>query len=526
MRVLTSGIIAVGCICSASASLNLPCGTVLTPEDKGYSNATYIDNGGAGRERLPSLVVMAECAEDVPVALKYAKSNNISFSVKGGGHSAAGYSLVRDGITVDMSLMNASRIETDAATGDSILWVQAGATFGHVYSRLNDTGLILAGGGCSTVGVSGFMLGGGLSFLSRAFGLGVDNVVSLRMVTVDGELITVSDQNETLADLWWALRGGGGGNFGVVIDMEIKLHPGEDATTSADVCWKGSEASIAALKQYSRWLESDSPWPGTAHPNVGAPALLIRDSNHSGGAPYPIDFCVTLFALGDVNVSSEVESLIRFVNSSVPAVIQTDGCAGPTATFYEWESRCGALKTGVDGDFGYMTSGVFGIGAMSDGDAASKLVNGLAVTPGDRTIINFHDGGGEIRNASKGGSFAHRDFNLIYQIKGIWVEESRSEENFEWGKALQASLAPYISGAYVNYIDPWLQEWQTAYYGSNYDKLVSIKKTVDPDNFFHFNQSLGANSTPSPTPAPSASCRCRRRSRLGSSSTASPRRTT
>ena len=143
--------------CAAHASLVLPCGDVLTPADAGYANATYIDNMGRGRERLPAFVARARCAEDVPAAIAYARSRKMSFAVKGGGHSAAGYALIKDGLVLDMALMNSSDVEHGPA--GSTLYVQAGARFAQLYARLNGTGLLFPGGGCSDVGVSGYVLG-------------------------------------------------------------------------------------------------------------------------------------------------------------------------------------------------------------------------------------------------------------------------------------------------------------------------------------------------------------------------------
>ena len=487
-----------------SHAFSLPCGSILVPGEPGFANSTYIDNGRAGRLRQPALVAQAECTEDIPAAMAYAQRNGLTFTVKGGGHSAAGYSLAPNGITVDMSRMNASRVEYDPVTGAPLLWVQAGARFGQVYERLNKTGLVLAGGGCSTVGVSGFTLGGGLSFLSRAYGLAIDNLVALRMVAPNGTIMNISGEGSHQADIWWALRGGGGGNFGVVVDLTLRLHPGEERTTVQEVCWRGSEAAIFALPKYAAWLEAST---GGADPRIGAPALLIRRRNDTSPtpSPAPVDLCVTLFAIEEINVSEQVESLVAFVNASETPDIVTDGCAGPTATFYEWESRCGALKTGVDGDDGYMSSGVLLAGALNDGIVAERLVNGLATTPGERTIINFHDGGGAIRT-SQDGAFAHRSFNLIYQIKGIWVPDDTgkaTKANMDWGKKLQQSIATHVSGAYLNYIDPLLSNWTTAYYGDYYDRLVRIKQSFDPANFFRFNQSIGAASG---APVPAAKC--------------------
>ena len=246
------------------SQLSVPCGTVLHPSDAGFANATAVDNGGAAKLRQPAIVVRARCVDDIPAAMQYAQRNKLGFAVKGGGHSAAGYALIAGGVVVDMSLMNASRVRAEPATGEPVLWVEAGAIFEQVYARLDKTNLILAGGGCSSVGLAGFMLGGGLSFLSRAFGLGSDNLLSMTLVAANGTVLRLSSTDPAVADLWWAVRGGGGGNFGVVVDMTVRLHAGEDATDMREVCWQGTEAAIFALPRYAGWLDSDA-----ADPRVG-----------------------------------------------------------------------------------------------------------------------------------------------------------------------------------------------------------------------------------------------------------------
>ena len=191
------------CASPVLGRLILPCGDVLTPDSAGYANATYIDNMGRGRARLPAIVAQARCVEDVPVAISYARNESMPFAVKGGGHSAAGYSLTKGGLVLDMSQLNASAVERGPAGPK--LHVQAGARFGQLYARLKGTGLLFPGGGCSDVGVSGYVLGGGLSFLSRAYGLASDNLLSARLVLANGTVRNCSAGAHS--ELFWALRG-------------------------------------------------------------------------------------------------------------------------------------------------------------------------------------------------------------------------------------------------------------------------------------------------------------------------------
>ena len=481
----------LGVLATAQSHLVVPCGSVLYPSDAGFANVTRIDNEGAAANRTPAVVVLAACAADVVKAIVFARAASLSFAVKGGGHSAAGYCLAPGGLVLDMSRMHASEIVT--AGSGAVLQVEAGAIFGPLYSHLNGTGWLLAGGGCSTVGVAGFVLGGGLSFLSRAYGLASDNLLSLELVTADGRgPFTVSATDPAQAELFWALRGGGGGNFGVVTQLTMQLHASAE-TQVKEVCWHGPEQAAAALPRYAAWLEADEA-VGGAHPSLGAPALLMRE--HGPGSA--LAFCVTLFAVemapDPIDVMAQIQSLVTFAAVGSP-LVRTDGCGGAyPRDFFEWESRCGTARTVVAGDDGYVTSGVLMPGALDDGNFARALTAALVAAPGERTVVNFHDGGGAIRDADPGASaFAHRGFNLICQVKAIWVPSTTgTAENMRWATDLKSALLPSTTGAYVNYIDPLLDDWQTAYYGDKYARLEAVKRAVDPTNFFAFAQSIGA----------------------------------
>eukprot|EP00658_Telonema_sp_P-2_P029586 TRINITY_DN22488_c0_g1_i8.p1 TRINITY_DN22488_c0_g1~~TRINITY_DN22488_c0_g1_i8.p1 ORF type:complete len:694 (+),score=141.72 TRINITY_DN22488_c0_g1_i8:147-2084(+) len=468
-------------------AFNPPCGNVLYPGQRAFTEDTAIDNGLAGKKRVPAMVVEAVCVQDVAATMAWAKNHSIPFAVKGGGHSAAGYSLAKGGVVLDMHLMNQSRV-VDADGQSPTMVVQPGARFEQVYGRLDGTGLLFIGGGCSSVGVGGFMLGGGISFLSRTFGLGSDNLLAIHMVAPNGTTLRCSDTENT--ELFWALRGGGGGNFGVVVEFVFQLH--RHTAVVEEVCWHGNEAAAFALPRYSKWLEN-------APSTVGAPALLLRL------APPPppsapshlrnVSFCVTLFTVNPLNVTAHVESLVEYVGPKYQHEIMSDGCAGGRITpYYEWESRCGNTTTNLDGDDGYMMSSVLMPGTLDDGELAKVLVDQVHRAPGERTLINFHDGGGKIATNKGKGSFAHRDYHFIYQVKTIWTPAvNATENNMQWAAQLRARASRYSAGAYLNYIDPLLPDWSREYYGANYPELVRIKNQVDPDNFFRFEQSIGSH---------------------------------
>ena len=197
-------------------------GYVLQPGTPEYNAAVQIDNGRV--QQQPTIIVQASGEKDVVTALRFAQKEGLRLTVLGGGHSATGYCLNTGGVVLDMSLMKGMSLDAKQRT----LRVQMGALWSDVYAYMmkSGTGLIPVGGGCLTVGVPGFVQGGGFSFASRSYGISADNLLSLKIVTADGELRHISEASKSKdeRDLFWALRGGGGGNFGVVTEMELQVH--------------------------------------------------------------------------------------------------------------------------------------------------------------------------------------------------------------------------------------------------------------------------------------------------------------
>jgi len=197
-------------------------GRLLQSGYPGYNQSLVIDNGRI--ELRPGLVVMCANAQDVITAYKFAIEHEMHFTVRGGGHSAAGYCLNTGGMVIDLTNLTAKRLDADR----QVCWAQTGNRWRdlYIYLQNTNTGFIPIGGGCPTVGIPGFMLGGGLSFVSRSYGLSVDNLVSIDIVTPDGKLRTISADSKSNEekDLWWACRGGGGGNFGIAVAFELRVH--------------------------------------------------------------------------------------------------------------------------------------------------------------------------------------------------------------------------------------------------------------------------------------------------------------
>lgn len=470
-------------------------GSVQKENSEEYNDTLTIDNKRV--VVFPSLVLVPISEEDVAIAVSAVRSCNLSISVMSGGHSAAGYCLSQDGVTLNMR-DGMNRVETlsDNTIGGRVR-VESGALWNDVYTVTNETDYLPVGGGCTTVG-AGFILGGGWSFLSRSYGLGSDNVLSFRMVLANGTIVTAS--REINADIYWTL-GAGGGNFGVVTSFVLQTHaPRSEEMLVGELCWEPFDDVIPEL--WAWWLEQWSNWPSWM--DIEPAWLLIspessfdvmrksfKGQGNSGSESVmgsnesdPRMFCFTVICNGDP--WDECAEFVDPIKSKYPPVIDSV----LPQPFMQWQMANVDVTDAQEG-FLYLTSGILPPGALTI-EIVSKLIDALHKAPSPRNLVLFHPGGGEIASKSRTSSaFVHRDLELVIQIKGIWSDEKDEDENIAWVQSTRAIVEPYLTGSYINYIDPLLENWQQMYYAENYPKLLDIKAKLDPSNFFQFNQSIG-----------------------------------
>lgn len=260
-------------------------GTIEFPASAEYEAAVGIDNKRVATD--PLVVLGPSSEEDVSVSIRAASTCHVKMSVLSGGHSAAGYCLSEGGVTLNMkeSLHDVHLLEED----ETRIFVAAGALWKGVYEVTQDTEYLPIGGGCTTVG-TGFLLGGGWSFLSRSYGLGSDNIVSMRMVLANGTIVEASADENT--DLFWAARGSGGGNFGVVLSFVLQLHkPRSQIFLAGELCWEPFDPVIADV-----WLWWLADWPTLPSWMLFEPAWLLLSSEDTLD---PRLFCLTVICNGD-----------------------------------------------------------------------------------------------------------------------------------------------------------------------------------------------------------------------------------
>jgi hypothetical protein len=455
-------------------------GKLLQAGDPGYAQSLVIDNGRI--DLRPGVVAMCADAQDVVTAYKFAVEHEMPFTVRGGGHSAAGYCLNQGGLVINLSNMTGKRLDTDR----QVCWAQTGNRWHDIYIYLqnSNTGFIPIGGGCPTVGIPGFMLGGGLSFVSRSYGLSVDNLVSIDIVTPDGVLRTISADSKSKEDqdLWWACRGGGGGNFGIAVAFELRIHKPRTKTMLVGQIRYPAEAAQEIYGFYNDWIETV--------PNE------LAVYGFMGKVPLPAHPDTTVNSIGltpifngDPREGMElIAPILKFPNIFINLY---------NMTLPDFEIFNGLL-TNVGGKQAYIRSGFMAPKAFTP-PAISTLTDAMASAPSPNSLLVWTHMGGKIENVeNRDTAFWHRKARFLWEVKSIWANDDQLLSNVGWGYALGEAMKPHDVGAYVNYIDPLLSNWKQEYYGENQAELMRIKKQWDPAGHFTFQQSVDSSFEPTP----------------------------
>ena len=411
----------------------------------------------------PLAVAYCESADDVARCVHWSTRNGIRLAARSGGHSYGGYSTVQGGLVVDVSRLNGVALAPDHRTAT----VGAGAMLGEVYDRLYAAGHVtIPAGSCRTVGVAGLTLGGGHGFLSRRDGLTCDSVRSLRIVVADGRVLDVNENEH--ADLLWASRGGGGGNFGIVTSFRFAVHPiGRVSTFAVEWPWADAAAALAAWQAWAPHAPNDL-------------FSVLSVSCAAGGSP-------SIRAVGQLaGPSSRLASLIApLTGTGSPTRVSTVDRDYLASVRY-WGGNDVRSTFAAASDYAYEPVSAVGVRTLLDGVAARTR------GPAGGVSVLLDSYGGAIRRVPRGGSaFAHRRALFSFQELTSWSGAGAAAANLAWLRAFHASLRPYVSGsAYLNYIDPGQPGWQHAYYDSSLKRLQAVKRRYDPHDVFRFRQGI------------------------------------
>lgn len=428
-------------------------GRIVRPGDAGYDGARANFNGRFSR--MPSAIVFAASAVDVANAIAWARANNQPLRPRAGRHSYEAYSLVDNGVVVDVSAING--VAYDAASGRAR--IGAGASVLSVYETLAASGVTLPTGSCASLGIAGVALGGGIGVLSRKFGLTCDHLVSADIVTADGRTLTASASSEP--ELFWALRGGGGGNFGVVTAFEFATRPVGNVAIY-NVSWHGADFP-AVMSAWQKW----APY---TDPALFASLGVDKSGCYSSG-----------LYLGSASDLQKLLAPLVAAGSPMNLSLQSMSYLDAARLFSD-EGGPGARPKFKNGS-AYVTT------ALPDA-AVTAIQQQLSAAPSGACTLQFDNMGGAIAALGAGDSaFAHRQALFDIQFESYWTNDADEAAHRAWVKSARAALAPYTTGAYVNYIDADVTDLGV-YYGGNLPRLSSVKRSYDPDGFFSFAQAI------------------------------------
>ena len=430
-------------------------GRVLGAGDPAYEESRRVFN--AMIDRRPAAIVRCASAEDVVHGVTAAREYGLPISVKGGGHSVAGNAVCEDGLMLDMSSMKT--ISVDPERGLAI--AGAGLTLGEFDAATSRYGLATTLGVVSMTGIAGLTLGGGIGWLNGKYGLACDNVLSMDVVTADGQLRTVNAGQDQ--DLFWALRGGGG-NFGVVVSFTYRLHP-VTTVLAGPISYPPDQAADAL--HLCHQVASAAPDPLTIAASVslgpdGKPAASVVVC-WSGPAEEGAEILRPLREFGPP--AADGVGLIPYRE------LQTMPDAGyPPGRLHYWKAS---------------------FLADPRGEAIDTMLRYAAAAPSPYTGIGLQQiTGAASRVPPAATAFAHRGRQYDCLILSQWDDPAGSADNVRWTRELFGAMSPHFRGVYVNNLGEEESDRVRDAYGSNYDRLASVKAVYDPDNIFRLNQNI------------------------------------
>jgi FAD/FMN-containing dehydrogenase len=440
-------------------------------------------------DRHPAAVARCLSESDVVACVRFASASGVALTCRSGGHGAEGYCSIDGALMIDQSAMQQIRVDL----GRDVVHVGAGAFWGQVDIATYPRGRASPGGGCAEVGVSGLSQGGGFGPIARTWGLTVDNVLSARIVTARDENVIEASATQH-EELFWAIRGGGGGNFGAITQFTYQLRPIERALLGGMLVYQRSDTK-QVFQFYRDWMNSDGDerltllpmfffGPGNA-PMGGLSAFYNGDP--SAGLAYVQKI------LADADVPAPVNGPVEaaLISGTLPAYTGTESTTAWPGTGQHWKS--GFLKNdfpdeAIDTFMAWFTK------CPLPPDYAPKTASGAARKQDDLSFGFIESLGGAIARVDQTDTaFFWRDQNFSFTFIGIYDPDDATwaQQTREWADAFRQAMEPYFSGGvYVNYMQEDLVDWQHAYYGDNYPRLRSTKLEYDRHHLFRFPQDL------------------------------------
>jgi FAD/FMN-containing dehydrogenase len=436
-------------------------GQVLRPDDPGYDEARRVHNGLV--DKRPALIARCRGTADVVAAVNLAREQGLEVAIRGGGHNVAGRAVTDGGVMVDLSLMKG--IYVDPA-GPSVR-AQGGVTWAELNRETQVHGLAVTGGVVSTTGIAGLTLGGGFGWTMSTTGLAVDNLLSAEVVTADGSVHTANEAEN--ADLFWALRGGGG-NFGVVTWFEYRLNPVGPIVMGGLI----AHPFDAARDVLRFWRDNHAAYPDEL---IVFP-VMVHAPDGSGTK-------LAALLVGHVGSPEQAERDLEPLKSfGSPLDVQV----GPMPYTI--------LNSLIDEGFAKGLLNYWKAGFLSEvsDEVIDVIVERYAECPSPQTAIVLEAFQGAVsRVPVDATAVPHRTPGVNLNIASVWTDPAATDDNIAWTRATYDAVKPFMSGLrYVNYLadDEKGEEPARAAYGPNYDRLVEVKTKYDPENLFRLNQNI------------------------------------
>ena len=441
-------------------------GQVILPEDAGYDEVRQIWN--AMIDRKPALIVRCTTPEDIVQAIEFGRTQNLLISIRGGGHNIAGNAVCDDGLMIDLSLMKSVEVDPNTRRAS----VEPGCTLADFDAAAQAWGLATPLGINSTTGVAGLTLGGGFGWLSRKYGMTIDNLLSVEVITADGRQLHASETEN--ADLFWGVRGGGG-NFGVITRFEFQLHPVGPNVLSGLIVFPFEQAK-SVISQFARFTETMPEALNVWMVTRKAPPLPFLPENVHGKEMVALALCYA----GD---PQEGEKLIEPLRGFGTVLGEHIGVQPYTA----WQQAFDPLLT--KGARNYWKSHNFS--QISEG-VIDAIIEYAARLPSPHCEIFIGTIGGKTTSVPpEAMAYSSRDARYVMNVHGRWETAAEDERCIAWAREFFAKSQPFASGgAYINFLTHDETDRIVFAYGTTWKRLVELKNKYDPMNLFRMNQNI------------------------------------
>jgi FAD/FMN-containing dehydrogenase len=438
-------------------------GPIVRPADAGYDEARRVYN--AMHDRRPALIVRAAGVADVLATVRFATAQGLGLAVRGGSHSVPGFGTCDGGLVLDLGRMRGIRVDPERRT----VRAEGGCTWGDLNHATCAFGLATTGGVVSTTGIGGLTLGGGMGYLARRCGLSCDNLLSADVVTADGRLVTCDARRH--ADLFWAIRGGGG-NFGVVTSFELGLHPVGDIVGGPTFY----PLDGGVLRGYRDFMRRAPVDVGAVCAVTLAPPLPFLPDAWHGKPVVAVIACWTGPAADGPKALAPLRDWGPVIGAHVgpmpyPVLNSLFDDLVPAGLQQYWKASF--------------------VRELADDAIAAHLEHGARVPCIESGTFLFPIDGACHEVAGDATAFAYRDATFSVVIAGAWPDPRDNERNVAWVRRYHEALRPFSAeGGYVNFMSADDADRVRANYGRNYERLTAIKRRYDPDNLFRMNQNI------------------------------------